>query len=90
MTIAFVLLPDRARSAALSGGRPAAGLYLVWVIVNGFSLDETQAGRPHRIDPDLAPAVSDYIASLPGEGFPNLVALADEFAKQISTGASSC
>lgn len=49
--------------------------------MNGFSLEETQTGGPQRIGPDLAPAVSDYIASLPGDRFPNLVALADEFAK---------
>jgi len=49
--------------------------------VNGFSLAETQAGRPERIDPDLAPAVSRYFASLPGDRFPTLVAVAGEFAK---------
>jgi transposase len=43
-------------------------------------MEEAQTGGPQRIGPDLAPAVSDYIASLPGDRFPNLVALADEFA----------
>jgi hypothetical protein len=69
------------RAGGLSDGRSAAGLYLLWMIVNGFSLEETQADRPERIGPDLAPAVSDYLASLPGDRFPNLVALAGEFAK---------
>ena len=39
------------------------------------------SGRPERIGPDLAPAVSDYFAALPGDRFPNLVAVAGEFAK---------
>ena len=68
-----------------AGGLPdrlsVAGLYLLWIIVNGFSLGETQTGRPERIHPDLARAVSDYFASLPGDRFPTLVAAAGEFAK---------
>ena len=36
------------------------------------------AGATH---PDLAPAVSQYFASQPGDRFPNLVAVAGEFAK---------
>jgi hypothetical protein len=68
-----------------AGGLPdrlsVAGLYLLWIIVNGFSLEETQTGRPERPDPDLAPAVSRYFASLPGDRFPTLVAVAGEFAK---------
>jgi hypothetical protein len=68
-----------------AGGLPdrlsVAGLYLLWIIVNGFSLEETQTGRPERPGPDLAPAVSRYFASLPGDRFPTLVAVAGEFAK---------
>ena len=76
---------ERVLAILRAGGLPdrlsVAGLYLLWIIVNGFSLAETQAGRPERIDPDLAPAVSRYFASLPGDRFPNLVAVAGEFAK---------
>jgi hypothetical protein len=69
------------RAGGLSDRRAVAGLYLLWVIVNGFSLEETRAGEPERTGPDLAPAASDYFASLPGDRFPNLVAVAGEFAE---------
>jgi len=69
------------RTGGLSDGRAVAGLYLLWVIVNGFSLEETGAGESARIDLGLAPAVSDYFASLPGDRFPNLVAVSGEFAE---------
>ena len=69
------------RTGGLSDGRAVAGLYLLWVIVNGFSLEETGAGEPTQIDLGLAPAVSDYFASLPGDHFPNLVAVSGEFTK---------
>ena len=49
--------------------------------MNGFSLQETGAGEPQRTDPELSPVVSQYFASLPGDRFPNLVAVAGEFAK---------
>ena len=69
------------RAGGLSDSRAVAGLYLLWVIVNGFSLEETGAGEPTRIDLSLAPAVSDYFAALPGDRFPNLVAVSGEFAE---------
>src|SRR6516225_12172165 len=40
------------RAGGLSDGRAVAGLYLLWVIVNGFSLEETGAGEPARLDLD--------------------------------------
>ena len=69
------------RAGDLPDSRSIAGLYLLWVIVNGFSLEETRTGEPERPSPDLSPEVSQYFASLPGDRFPNLVAVADEFAK---------
>jgi hypothetical protein len=48
--------------------------------VNGFSLEETGAGEPQRTHPELSPVVSRHFASLPGDRFPNLVAVAGEFA----------
>jgi hypothetical protein len=69
------------RAGDLPDSRSIAGLYLLWVIVNGFSLEETRTGEPERPSPDLSPEVSQYFASLPGDRFPNLVAAAGEFAK---------
>ena len=69
------------RAGGLSDSRSVAGLYLLWVIVNGFSLEETRSAEPERPGPDLSPDVSQYFASLPGDRFPNLVAVAGEFAK---------
>ena len=77
------------RTGGLSDGQAVAGLYLLWVIVNGFSLEETGAGEPTQIDLGLAPAVSDYFTSLPGDRFPNL-AVSGEFAGRPLTSALSC
>jgi hypothetical protein len=69
------------RAGGLPGSRSVAGLYLLWVIVNGFSLEETRTGEPEQTGPDLSAEVNQYLASLPGDRFPNLVAAAGEFAK---------
>lgn len=69
------------RAGGLPDNRAAAGLYLLWVIVNGFSLEETPAREPQQPGPDLSPETDRYFASLPGDRFPNLVAVAGEFAK---------
>ena len=68
------------RAGGLPDSRAVTGLYLLWVIVNGFSLEETRTGDPERPGPDLSSEVTRYFASLPGDRFPNLVAVADEFA----------
>ena len=44
--------------------------HLLWVIVNGFSLEETRTGDPERPGPDLSSEVTRYFASLPGDRFP--------------------
>ena len=69
------------RAGGLPDRRAVGGLYLLWVIVNGFSLEETRTGDPERAGPDLSSEVTRYFASLPGDRFPNLVAAAGEFAK---------
>jgi len=69
------------RAGGLPDSRSVAGLYLLWVIVNGFSLEETQTGESERPGPDMSHEVSRYFASLPGDRFPNLVAAAGEFAQ---------
>jgi TetR/AcrR family transcriptional regulator, tetracycline repressor protein len=57
------------------------GHHLLIATVNGFTIDETgEAGEPPPDQPPLEQAatmVRDYLASLPPERFPNLVALAD-------------
>ena len=68
------------RAGGLPDSQAVAGLYLLWVIVNGFSLEETRTEDPERPGPDLSSEVKRYFASLPGDRFPNLVAVADEFA----------
>ena len=69
------------RAGGLPDSQSVAGLYLLWVIVNGFSLEETRTGDPERSRPDLSSEVKRYFASLPGDRFPNLVAAAGEFAQ---------
>ena len=69
------------RAGGLPDRRAAAGLYLLWVVVNGFSLEESRAEDPERAGQDLSSEVKQYFAGLPGDRFPNLVAVADEFAK---------
>ena len=68
------------RAGGLPDSRSVAGLHLLWVIVNGFSLEEAPAAEPERPGADLSPEVSRYFASLPGDRFPNLAAAAGEFA----------
>src|SRR5215467_2941458 len=76
---------ERVLAIMRAGGLPdswsVAGLYLLWVMVNGFSLEETRTGEPERPGPDLSPEVSRFFAALPGDRFPNLAAAAGEFAK---------
>ena len=68
------------RAGGLPDSQSVAGLHLLWIITNGFSLEETQTDGLERPGPELAPVVSDYFASLPDDRFPNLVAVAGEFA----------
>jgi TetR/AcrR family transcriptional regulator, tetracycline repressor protein len=68
------------RAGGVSRSRSVAGLHGLWLIVNGFSLEETPAGEPEQMGLDLSPEVSQYFASLPGDRFPNLVAVAGDLA----------
>lgn len=72
------------RAGGLPDSQSVAGLYLLWVIVNGFSLEESPTRDSERSGPDLSPEASQYFASLPGDRFPNLVAVAGEFARSDS------
>ena len=62
------------RAGGLPDSWSVAGLYLLWVIVNGFSLEEIRTGEPEWPGPDLSPEVSLFFVSLPGDRFPNLAA----------------
>jgi AcrR family transcriptional regulator len=72
---------DRVLAILRSGGLPdehaVAGLQLLFSIVMGFTIDETgdaPAGEP------AGAIVGAYLASLPAEQFPHLVAVADHMA----------
>ena len=77
------------RAGGLSPRLAVQGYLLLIATVNGFTVDETGVedgpaeGAP-RGDPAAVAVVAnmarDYIASLPADMFPNMTALADEFA----------
>ena len=77
------------RAGGLSPRLAVQGYLLLIATVNGFTVDETGVedgpaeGAP-RGDPaavaEAANMARDYIASLPADMFPNMTALADEFA----------
>ena len=72
------------RAGGLSDELAVAGHQLLISIVLGFTIDETGEGAQPRADQptphDAAAMTRDYLASLPGERFPQLVALADHVA----------
>jgi AcrR family transcriptional regulator len=80
---------ERVLAILRAGGLPpdlaVRGSHLLIAAVNGFTLDETGVGGDPR-NPDearfaqAAAMARDYLASLPTELFPNLVALADEYS----------
>ena len=86
---------ERILAILRAGGLPphlaVQGYLLLIATVNGFTIDETgvddgtaAADGPLPIDPadlqQVANMARDYIASLPAAQFPNMTALADEFA----------
>ena len=86
---------ERILAILRAGGLPphlaVQGYLLLIATVNGFTIDETgvddstaAADSPRPIDPadlqQVANMARDYIASLPAAQFPNMTALADEFA----------
>jgi AcrR family transcriptional regulator len=79
---------ERVLGILRAGGLPpdlaVKGSHLLIATVNGFTVDETGVsdsdGAPAAAESQQAAAmVRDYLASLPANQFPNLVALADEF-----------
>jgi len=85
---------ERILAILRAGGLPprlaVQGYLLLIATINGFTIDETgvddapAADSPLPIDPEdlqqVADMARDYIASLPAARFPNMTALADEFA----------
>lgn len=78
---------ERIFAVMRAGGVPDAlavtGQHLLFAVVNGFTLDETldlgvEGAAP--VDENAANLARDYIAALPVDQFPNLVAVADQFA----------
>lgn len=85
---------ERALAILRSGGLPprlaVQGSHLLISTINGFTLDETgvgdeagaadQAGTGEDGVQQAADMARDYLAGLPVQRFPNLVAMADEFS----------
>jgi TetR/AcrR family transcriptional regulator, tetracycline repressor protein len=64
-------LPDRTATVAS---------HLMFVVINGFSLEDAgPVGGPGASPDEVNAMITDYIASLPPERFPNLVAVAPVF-----------
>jgi AcrR family transcriptional regulator len=83
-----LIYSERALAILKSGGVPdtlaVQGYLLMISTVNGFMLDEVgdvQPGAPSGVPQEAADMASQYVASLPGDRFPNMVALAPEFAR---------
>jgi len=79
---------ERVLAILKAGGVPdtlaVQGYLLLISAVNGFLLDEVgnaAAGEPPGVPQEAADMASQYIASLPADRFPNMVALAAEFAR---------
>jgi hypothetical protein len=71
------------RASGMPDSRSVAGLYLLWVIANGFSLEEAHASQPEPPGPLPSPAAY-YLTSLLSDRFPNLTTVAGEFAETAS------
>jgi AcrR family transcriptional regulator len=71
------------RAGGVSGHLAVLAQQLLMAVVNGFTIDETgEGGQPPEGWPspeETALLARDYVAALPPERFPNLVALADHF-----------
>jgi AcrR family transcriptional regulator len=72
------------RSGGLSDALAVSGSQLLMIVVNGFCLEENvrlrSPGGGDATPEQVVGMVRDYFGSLPPERFPNLVAVAGEFA----------
>jgi TetR/AcrR family tetracycline transcriptional repressor len=79
---------ERVLAILRAGGVPdqlaVLGFHLLTSVVNGFTMDETgEGGEPPADQPpidEIAKAARDYIAALPADRFPNMVAVAGYYA----------
>ena len=70
------------RAGGVSDELAVLGHHLLISVVNGFTLDETGSPAGEDAQPPIeegAALARDYIASLPADRFPNLVAVADHY-----------
>jgi len=77
---------ERVFAILRAGGVPdhlaVTGQHLLFAVINGFTLDETTGlavGEPMQVDEESVSLARNYLASLPADQFPNLIALADQF-----------
>jgi hypothetical protein len=76
------------RAGGLSDSRSVGAVHVLWIIVNGFSLEEaSSAAAVAPVVPDQSPMVNEYFDSLPADRYPNLVAVAQEFAAPVHMNA---
>ena len=71
------------RAGGVSDELSVLGHHLLISVVNGFTLDETGSPVVEDAQPPVeegAAMARDYIASLPADRFPNMVAVADYYA----------
>jgi AcrR family transcriptional regulator len=78
-------LTERLVAIMRAGGLPdrtaATAAHLITIVINAFSLEDTEPlGGKEASQEEVAAMITGYIASLPPEQFPNLVAVAPEFA----------
>jgi hypothetical protein len=72
--------PGAVLGARLAHERPLAS-HLIFVVINAFALEDIAPGTVTGTPPDeFSAMITGYVASLPAEQFPNLVAVAPAFA----------
>jgi AcrR family transcriptional regulator len=69
------------RAGGLSDRTAATASHLITVVINAFALeDAAPLGGAEASEEEVAAMITGYVASLPPERFPNLVAIAPQFA----------
>ena len=69
------------RAGGLSDRTAATASHLITVVINAFALEDTAPlGGAEASEEEVAAMITGYVASLPRERFPNLVAIAPQFA----------
>jgi AcrR family transcriptional regulator len=75
-------ISERVLAILRSGGLPdqyaVQGHHLLIAVINGFTLDETDGGQ--AVTPEMGEMARDFVAALPADRYPNMVAVADYYA----------